>query len=80
MGAMALTELWRLLRRFGQRSSSWLRTMSLFEGILLKPSMVTAGAESPERATPEKVAEYTLTLLKRRVPPSVPGIMFLSGG
>jgi len=47
----------------------------LFEGILLKPSMVTHGAECPERATPEKVAEYTLTLLKRRVPPSVPGIM-----
>ncbi|CAM6018533.1 unnamed protein product [Sphagnum balticum] len=48
----------------------------LFEGILLKPSMVTPGAESPERATtPEKLAEYTLTLLKRRVPPSVPGIM-----
>jgi fructose-bisphosphate aldolase class I len=47
----------------------------LFEGILLKPSMVTPGAECPERATPEKVAEYTLTLLKRHVPPSVPGIM-----
>ncbi|CAM6103056.1 unnamed protein product [Calypogeia fissa] len=52
----------------------------LFEGILLKPSMVTPGAECKERATPEKVAEYTLNLLKRRVPPSVPGIMFLSGG
>jgi fructose-bisphosphate aldolase class I len=52
----------------------------LFEGILLKPSMVTPGAECPERATPEKVAEYTLALLKRRVPPAVPGIMFLSGG
>jgi fructose-bisphosphate aldolase class I len=47
----------------------------LFEGILLKPSMVTPGAECKERATPEKVADYTLTLLKRRVPPSVPGIM-----
>lgn len=52
----------------------------LFEGILLKPSMVTPGAESKERASPEKVAEYTLNLLKRRVPPSVPGVMFLSGG
>eukprot|EP00270_Netrium_digitus_P009134 TRINITY_DN276_c0_g1_i9.p1 TRINITY_DN276_c0_g1~~TRINITY_DN276_c0_g1_i9.p1 ORF type:complete len:398 (+),score=80.01 TRINITY_DN276_c0_g1_i9:24-1196(+) len=52
----------------------------LFEGILLKPSMVTPGAESKERVTPEVVAEYTLNLLKRRVPPSVPGIMFLSGG
>ncbi|CAM8926484.1 unnamed protein product [Rhodiola kirilowii] len=52
----------------------------LFEGILLKPSMVTPGAECKERATPERVAKYTLDLLRRRVPPAVPGIMFLSGG
>uniref|UniRef100_A0A7I4FEV3 Fructose-bisphosphate aldolase n=1 Tax=Physcomitrium patens TaxID=3218 RepID=A0A7I4FEV3_PHYPA len=52
----------------------------LFEGILLKPSMVTPGAECKERATPEQVAQYTLNMLKRRVPPAVPGIMFLSGG
>lgn len=50
----------------------------VFEGILLKPSMVTPGAECPERATPEQVAEYTLKLLKRRVPPAVPGIMVSS--
>lgn len=47
----------------------------LLEGILLKPSMVTPGAECPERATPEQVAEYTLKMLRRRVPPAVPGIM-----
>lgn len=47
----------------------------LFEGILLKPSMVTPGAECKDRATPEQIAEYTLKLLYRRVPPSVPGIM-----
>ncbi|XP_022986187.1 fructose-bisphosphate aldolase 1, chloroplastic-like [Cucurbita maxima] len=53
----------------------------LFEGILLKPSMVTPGAESKEKASPEKVADYnTVSLLKRRIPPAVPGIMFLSGG
>uniref|UniRef100_A0A0C9RQC8 Fructose-bisphosphate aldolase n=1 Tax=Wollemia nobilis TaxID=56998 RepID=A0A0C9RQC8_9CONI len=52
----------------------------LFEGILLKPSMVTPGAEHKERASPQQVAEYTLKMLKRRVPPAVPGIMFLSGG
>jgi fructose-bisphosphate aldolase class I len=52
----------------------------MFEGILLKPSMVTPGAECKDRASPEQVAEYTLRLLHRRVPPSVPGIMFLSGG
>ncbi|PWA45103.1 Fructose-bisphosphate aldolase, class-I [Artemisia annua] len=47
----------------------------LFEGILLKPSMVTPGADCKERATPQEVAEYTLSLLKRRIPPA-----FLSGG
>jgi fructose-bisphosphate aldolase class I len=52
----------------------------LFEGILLKPSMVTPGADCSKRASPEEVASYTLKLLKRRVPPAVPGIMFLSGG
>ena len=52
----------------------------MFEGILLKPSMVTPGADNPKKETPERVAEYTLKMLKRRVPPAVPGIMFLSGG
>lgn len=47
----------------------------LFEGILLKPSMVTPGAEHRERACPETIAKYTLALLNRRVPPAVPGIM-----
>jgi fructose-bisphosphate aldolase, class I len=52
----------------------------MFEGILLKPAMVTPGAECPTRATPDQVADYTLKMLNRRVPPAVPGIMFLSGG
>ncbi|CAA0827687.1 Probable fructose-bisphosphate aldolase 2-chloroplastic [Striga hermonthica] len=47
----------------------------LFEGILLKPSMVTPGAECKDKATPEKVSGYTLKLLYRRIPPAVPGIM-----
>lgn len=46
-----------------------------FEGILLKPSMVTPGAECKDRATPAQVADYTLKLLHRRIPPAVPGIM-----
>ncbi|GFH07574.1 fructose-bisphosphate aldolase 1, chloroplastic [Haematococcus lacustris] len=71
------------------RIAEWCGTLStcglvapqvLFEGILLKPAMVTPGADCPNRASPTKVAEYTLKLLKRRVPPAVPGIMFLSGG
>lgn len=47
----------------------------MFEGILLKPSMVTPGAECKDKVTPDVVAEYTLKLLKRRIPPAVPGIM-----
>ena len=45
----------------------------LFEGMLLKPSMVTPGADSSKKESPERVAEYTLRMLKRRVPPAVPG-------
>ena len=48
----------------------------MFEGILLKPSMVTPGAENPNRSTPEQVADYTLKLLTpprpARRPRSVP--------
>lgn len=47
----------------------------MFEGILLKPSMVTPGAECKDRVAPETVAAYTLNLLKSRIPPAVPGIM-----
>jgi hypothetical protein len=52
----------------------------MFEGILLKPAMVTPGADSKKKESPETVAAYTLKMLRRRVPPAVPGIMFLSGG
>jgi len=52
----------------------------MFEGILLKPSMVTPGADSGTKLAPEVIADYTLKMLNRRVPPAVPGIMFLSGG
>lgn len=52
----------------------------LLEGILLKPSMVTPGADYKEKASPETIAKFTLQMLTRRVPPAVPGIMFLSGG
>merc|ERR1711998_613514 len=50
------------------------------EGSLLKPSMTVPGAECGEEVTPEKIAQYTIRTLERTVPPSVPGITFLSGG
>jgi len=49
------------------------------EHMILKPSMVTPGKESP-KATPEEVASATLDVFRRAVPAAVPGIFFLSGG
>jgi fructose-bisphosphate aldolase class I len=49
-------------------------------GIVLKPSMVIAGKNSPKQASPKEVAEKTVQLLRAVVPADVPGIAFLSGG
>jgi fructose-bisphosphate aldolase class I len=49
-------------------------------GILLKPNMVVPGYESGQRANAQQVASATLDCLRRNVPASVPGIVFLSGG
>lgn len=48
------------------------------EGAVLNPNMVKNGLEGPQ-ATPEVIAEKTITVLKRTVPPAMPGIFFLSG-
>jgi fructose-bisphosphate aldolase class I len=50
------------------------------EHIILKPSMVTAGAGLSSKAPPHEVAEATLRVLRRTVPAAVPRINFLSGG
>src|SRR6201996_3416273 len=50
------------------------------EGMVLKPNMIISGKKASNRASPEVVAESTLRVLKRHVPPAVPGIAFLSGG
>jgi fructose-bisphosphate aldolase class I len=49
------------------------------ENMILKPSMITPGKDSP-KATPEQVAEMTVRTYRRCVPAAVPGIFFLSGG
>ncbi|PSF11637.1 class I fructose-bisphosphate aldolase [Marinobacter shengliensis] len=49
------------------------------ETMVLKPSMVTPGKETG-KASPEQVAEATLSVFRRVVPAAVPGIFFLSGG
>ena len=52
----------------------------LLEGMVLKPNMVISGKKAANRAPPQAVAEATVHVLKRHVPPAVPGIAFLSGG
>ena len=52
----------------------------LLEGMVLKPNMVISGKKAANRAPPQAVAEATLRVLRRHVPPAVPGIAFLSGG
>jgi fructose-bisphosphate aldolase class I len=50
------------------------------EGTLLKPNMVLSGKDCPTQAGVQEVAERTVRCLRRTVPASVPGIVFLSGG
>lgn len=52
----------------------------VLEHILLKPSMVLAGAKHAHPSTTAQIAEATLRILKRTVPSAVPGVVFLSGG
>merc|ERR1719263_2377418 len=49
--------------------------------MLLKPSMVLPGLDaSLAENDRESVATHTAKVLKRTVPPAVPGVHFLSGG
>lgn len=52
----------------------------LFEGMVLKPSMVISGKDCPQRADAQRVADETIRCLSNAVPATVPGIAFLSGG
>jgi fructose-bisphosphate aldolase class I len=51
-----------------------------FEGMLLKPNMILAGKDCLQQAGVQEIAEATIRVLMRTVPPAVPGIVFLSGG
>ena len=52
----------------------------VLEHLLLKPSMVLAGAQYQKQASVAEVASATVRCLRRAVPAAVPGIVFLSGG
>lgn len=51
-----------------------------FAGLVLKASMVVPGDKSGSKASPEAIAEATVHVLSKTVPPLVPTIVFLSGG
>ena len=53
----------------------------IIEGTLLKPNMVTPGAQAAgEPASPEQIAWLTVRTLSRSIVPALPGVVFLSGG
>lgn len=52
----------------------------LLEGMVLKPSMVIAGLDCPQRASVKEVAERSAECLLKTVPKNLTGIAFLSGG
>jgi fructose-bisphosphate aldolase class I len=52
----------------------------VLEQMLLKPSMIVSGKDSPQQAGTQDVAKATVRCLRRNVPAAVPGVVFLSGG
>ena len=65
---------------FSAVMKSMLEHHLIIEGTLLKPNMVTPGANCPVRNTPAEIAWYTVRTLSRTIVPALPGITFLSGG
>lgn len=49
-------------------------------GTVLKPNMVVPGSTSGQQASPQEVAEQTVTTLRAVLPESLAGVAFLSGG
>ena len=51
------------------------------EAVLLKPQMIVPGIDCQDpHPLPQEIASMTIRVLRQIVPPSIPGIMFLSGG
>ncbi|MGH3619278.1 MAG: class I fructose-bisphosphate aldolase [Pseudonocardiaceae bacterium] len=49
-------------------------------GTVLKPNMVVPGTTSGQQASPEEIAEATVTTLRAVLPETLAGVAFLSGG
>jgi fructose-bisphosphate aldolase class I len=52
----------------------------VLEASLLKPSMILSGADCPDQASDDEIAESTIRVMRQTVPAAVPGLVFLSGG
>lgn len=52
----------------------------IIEGTLLKPNMITPGAQCEKKSSAAEVAWYTVRTLSRSIVPALPGVVFLSGG
>jgi len=52
----------------------------LIEGLLLKPNMVTPGAQSEQKWNSKEIAWLTVRTLSRTIVPALPAVTFLSGG
>ncbi|MBJ04342.1 MAG: fructose-bisphosphate aldolase class I [Flavobacteriales bacterium] len=50
------------------------------EAIILKPNMILPGDKSNQKISNKDIAKLTFDVLYKNVPPTVPGIAFLSGG
>jgi fructose-bisphosphate aldolase class I len=50
------------------------------EGVILKPNMITPGADSWDLRGSDEIAQATLLCLSRTVPAATAGVAFLSGG
>lgn len=51
-----------------------------YEGMVLKPNMVTSGSNCKDKAGAQEIGYRTALAFSRTVVPAVPGIFFLSGG
>ncbi|GAA2358757.1 fructose-bisphosphate aldolase class I [Saccharopolyspora halophila] len=80
-GAHSLAECQQVTRAVLRSLFDELALMQVdLDGMILKPNMVVAGKDCPEQPAVEEAAQTTVDTLRDTVPPSVPGIAFLSGG
>lgn len=79
-GKHTIAEAQRASERMWAHTMAALTEMGVYlEGIVLKPNMVTPGADG-QKSSPDEVAAATIDAPRRTIPSAVPGCVFLSGG